>query len=380
MRARTIAVAALFLLVSIADGSPRILTYQGSLLGPGGSAVGNGAYDMRFSIYDVVSGGSPLWTETDTGVQVTGGLFSTTLGDGTAFSSLFFPWHYDLWLEVEIDVDRSGTFESDELFSPRQRLTAAPWAMDADRLNGRDSTAFLSSAMPLTLEASTGSTVLRFTNPCDISNVDDIGMNANAPGGGDMHNVDDIVFAPGGGGSIDLKNGVLFGANIVMANAYQFGTAPMFYRNYSFMEMVPIRDNWSDAILRHYEQGYAFVIEKTLEVDVHAGIAVHLPQGVTIMEMRAVVYDNDASGYIDVQLFRYAGSGSRDVMAAVTTTTPFQSTVVQNLTDSTISYATIENANYTYAICVGFKPDAVGPDKVRFYGVRLAFSVPRVTP
>lgn len=142
MRVKAMGVMLAFVLVSGAFGSPRILTYQGSLLRSGGGVVNDGTYDMRFSIYDVASGGSALWTETDTGVQVTGGLFSTVLGDGIAFWSTFFPWHYDLWLEVEIDVDGSAAFEADEVFSPRQRLTAAPWAMDSDRLNGRDASAF----------------------------------------------------------------------------------------------------------------------------------------------------------------------------------------------------------------------------------------------
>ena len=125
MRARTMAVALVFALVSAAHGSPRILSYQGSLLDSGGSAVPDGPYEMRFSIFTVESGGTALWTETDTAVQVTNGLFSTVLGDGMAFSSTFFPWHYDLWLEVEIDVDSNATFDADDLYSPRQRLTAA---------------------------------------------------------------------------------------------------------------------------------------------------------------------------------------------------------------------------------------------------------------
>ena len=146
MRARAIAVAVVFALASLAHGSPRILSYQGSLLEPGGEPVVDSTYDMRFSIYDVALGGTALWTETDAAVEVTDGLFSTILGDGTAFWSTFFPWHYDLWLEVAIDVDRNATFDADEVYSPRQRLTAAPWAMDSDRLNGRDASAFAEAA------------------------------------------------------------------------------------------------------------------------------------------------------------------------------------------------------------------------------------------
>jgi len=180
MRTRAVAVAVVFALVSLAHGSPRILTYQGNLVEPGGvNPVSDGTYDMRFSIYDVVSGGSALWTETDAAVQLTNGLFTTVLGDGTVFSSMFFPWHYDLWLEVEIDVDASGVFELDELFSPRQRLTAAPWAMDSDRLNGRDASAFAEASHSHSLDesyddggAGLGRTITADSGPVEIIGAD----------------------------------------------------------------------------------------------------------------------------------------------------------------------------------------------------------------
>ncbi|KPL05660.1 hypothetical protein AMJ85_11345, partial [candidate division BRC1 bacterium SM23_51] len=126
MRARRIGVAVVFLLPSLAYAGPDTITYQGSLLNSLGGPVTNGTYQMQFKIFDAASGGASRWQETDN-VQVTRGLFSTTLGDGTPFGGLFLTYS-DLWLEVTIDVDRSGTFEGDEVFSPRQNVTGVPWA------------------------------------------------------------------------------------------------------------------------------------------------------------------------------------------------------------------------------------------------------------
>jgi len=126
MRARLMGVAVVFVLASLAHAGPDTITYQGSLLNQLGGSVTNGTYQMQLKIFDAASGGTKRWEETDN-VQVTRGLFATTLGDGTPFDGLFLTYP-DLWLEVTVDVDRSGTFEGDEVFSPRQNLAGVPWA------------------------------------------------------------------------------------------------------------------------------------------------------------------------------------------------------------------------------------------------------------
>jgi len=126
MRVKAIGIAAVLVLASLAHGGPDTITYQGSLLNPLGGPVTNGTYQMQFKLYDAASGGTNRWQETDN-VEVTRGLFATTLGDSTPFGGLFLSYA-DLWLEVTIDTDRSGTFEGSEVFSPRQNLTGVPWA------------------------------------------------------------------------------------------------------------------------------------------------------------------------------------------------------------------------------------------------------------
>ena len=79
---------------------------------------------------------------------------------------------------------------------------------------------------------------------------------------------------------------------------------------------------------------------------------VHLPDGVVITELRVWFYDNSASD-LDVSLRRraYGSTGPATEMAVIFTSgTPGSS----NLTDSTISFATIDNNNYVYYIYIQF--------------------------
>jgi len=83
----------------------------------------------------LATAGTQRWEGTDTTVQVFTGLFSTTLGDGTAFGTLFATYP-NLWLEVAVDLNRNGTYGTDETYAPRQKMAGAAWAMDADTLDG----------------------------------------------------------------------------------------------------------------------------------------------------------------------------------------------------------------------------------------------------
>ncbi len=92
-----------------------VLNYQGRLLDPAtGNPKPNGSYLMSFSIYDLEALGSPLWTE-NRSVSVTGGLFSTLLGDvsPTPLPLAIFDGRA-LWLGVTVGADPEAT--------PRMRL------------------------------------------------------------------------------------------------------------------------------------------------------------------------------------------------------------------------------------------------------------------
>ena len=94
MKNVSLCVAVLFAAVMVAMASvsfagPDTITYQGCVLKPDGSTVANGAYVMRFGIFDAAEAGHALWTESNSSVQVSGGVFSVTLGAMNPFGSLF---------------------------------------------------------------------------------------------------------------------------------------------------------------------------------------------------------------------------------------------------------------------------------------------------
>jgi hypothetical protein len=103
---------------------PTTLNYQGYLREPDGSLT-TGTYDITASIYDVATGGSPLYTTTLTGVTVRDGLFDIVLGDDPALPSSVFA-NAPLYIGVKLNG-------GDELI-PRQRLHAVPWAFQASTL------------------------------------------------------------------------------------------------------------------------------------------------------------------------------------------------------------------------------------------------------
>jgi len=101
---------------------PNTISYQG-ILKDGSGAVINDVLDLTFRIYDVESGGSNLWEETHTSVNVNDGLFNLILGDVTG---LFLPFDVQYWLGTIID----GGAE----MSPRTKLTSVPYSLNSKSL------------------------------------------------------------------------------------------------------------------------------------------------------------------------------------------------------------------------------------------------------
>jgi hypothetical protein len=98
-------------------------TYQGRLMD--GNLDANGSYDLRFMLYDVESGGTPVGPSlTNENVMVTNGLFTTTIDFGTGVFG-----GAARWLEIGVRTGAStGNFA---LLNPRPPLTPAPYAMYA---------------------------------------------------------------------------------------------------------------------------------------------------------------------------------------------------------------------------------------------------------
>ncbi len=100
--------------------------YQGQLTDNSGAPL-SGSYDLNFAIYDVATGGTPLWNESHSAVSVVNGLFTVQLGSTVTLTSSLFDGG-SRYLGV--------TVGSDSELSPRTRLGAAPYASRAASVDG----------------------------------------------------------------------------------------------------------------------------------------------------------------------------------------------------------------------------------------------------
>ena len=130
---------ALLALFLHAQAQNTTLTYQGRLSDSGSPA--NGFYDLRFTLYAAGVGGAPIaGPSTNLTVAVTNGLFVVTLDFGASvFSGPI------RWLEIGARAGGSGTEFT--LLSPRQALTATPYATYAITAGATASNAVTTTAI-----------------------------------------------------------------------------------------------------------------------------------------------------------------------------------------------------------------------------------------
>ncbi len=103
-----------------------LISYQGRLTDDTGNPVVDGVYTLAFSLWDDSTAGNQQWTETQA-VDIMDGLFSVNLGkDGLLDASIFET--EPLFLQIQIDEG--------EIIEPRTRLTSAPSAVKAKKVDG----------------------------------------------------------------------------------------------------------------------------------------------------------------------------------------------------------------------------------------------------
>ena len=133
-----------FCLCAFAQGpSLGSFTYQGVLSDAGGPA--NGLFDFQFSLYPASTGTN---SQVDTtlfypAVSVSNGLFAVSLDFPMANSSFD---GNDRWFEIAVKPVLGTNFVT---LSPRQKITATPYAIAAGNLSGTISASQLSGAIPL---------------------------------------------------------------------------------------------------------------------------------------------------------------------------------------------------------------------------------------
>lgn len=124
-----------------AFGDSEGMSYQGMLADINGTVIQDGAYAMRFTIFNTLTGGPAggLWQESHAAVQTTRGAFAVEFGLATPFGTLFKDEPL-LWLEVEVDRNANG-YDSSDTYAPRVSLSAAPYVLSAEPYTDEDAVA-----------------------------------------------------------------------------------------------------------------------------------------------------------------------------------------------------------------------------------------------
>ena len=110
-------VCSLWSVAAAQPGIPPVISFQGVLTDSAGAAR-NGTESMMFALHADSTGGSPLWSETQS-VPVSDGLFDVYLGDVTAIPDSVFD-RIEVYLAVKIAPD--------DWMTPRRRLASTGWA------------------------------------------------------------------------------------------------------------------------------------------------------------------------------------------------------------------------------------------------------------
>jgi hypothetical protein len=164
MRKQLLWILTLWLAASPAllHGEGAAISYQGRLLDGGQAANGN--YDLRFSLTSTsTESGYVGPTLTNAPVQVENGVFTVVLDFGTAVFDGSSRW-------LEIGVRTNGSSDDYTVLTPRQPITAAPYALYALNTGTSTSGAGMGSAVYSSLSLmGTTNVVLYATNRCTVS-------------------------------------------------------------------------------------------------------------------------------------------------------------------------------------------------------------------
>ncbi|MGD2147408.1 MAG: hypothetical protein PVH41_12000 [Anaerolineae bacterium] len=165
--------------VRVAGVTAPLLHYQGRLTDPGtGDSVSDGLYTMTFRLYDLGSGGLPLWMESKD-VTVQGGVFSTALGDTAALNPALFNGQA-LWLGVKVGADAEAT--------PRQMILPVAYALSL--VPGAQISTTSSSATFSVSNAGSGD-ALQIDGATTLNG--DLSVSGSLSGGSHAHSGDDIT-------------------------------------------------------------------------------------------------------------------------------------------------------------------------------------------
>ena len=177
----------------------RTLSFQGRLTDQGLNPIITNT-PMTFRLYNVLTGGTPLWTSSGCTVEPDqDGIFAVGLGDlvecGPAIDPSVFSENPNIWLEVQVDT---------ETLAPRQPIRTVAYALNAETLQG----------YPLAPTGGAGAnTVLTMNNDSNVLFAEAVvlqtvaGSNADiklAADGTGLVNLDDLLYVSSSAGGVGI--------------------------------------------------------------------------------------------------------------------------------------------------------------------------------
>ncbi len=123
---------------------PGEVNYQGMLVRADNTPLANGNYQVQFRIYNQPTGGSLIWGPQSNTVALYNGQFNVKLGPVDAASRKLAEAFQEPARYFEIQVGTNPPI------SPRQQMLSAPFALNADLLNGTNWSAVFDNGNPAT--------------------------------------------------------------------------------------------------------------------------------------------------------------------------------------------------------------------------------------
>lgn len=398
---RWVVCAGLLLTCGVAQAAWNGINYQGRLLE--GGAPFSGATNFHFSVYTQLVGGAYAYDETDVGVTVVDGLYTTVIGDNpSGLGPLTLKQTLALTTPLYLQIAVGAT-----VLTPREQLNAVPYAMDADTLDGVDSYGFLSTSGGLAMNTTAGP-VLTVSQGGSTTNSHGIlaGTSSSGHGAAGVYGVA-AGFASGlpleaevgvrgesatgvGVAGLALQDVGVYG---VSSNAQ--GMLGISFNSYG-LHAASLRTNAiyaegsikADKLVYRYPRTNYYVVGCTEfqtrgleEFDNAAGMylldglgtiyaPIHLPHGATIIQFDARVYDSVTTTGQVVTLSREAAfGGSASDMAQVVSS---GSAGWQLLTDTSISDAVVDNSNYFY---YAWNYNRSWSSSNKWYAARIVYTV-----
>jgi hypothetical protein len=222
----------IFLAPNTSDAAtvPYLINFQGRIADNSGNILANGSYNMKFRLWNAVTGGTNEWEAdrvygtSDYRVSVVNGLFNIQLGDttkgDTALTAALFDTYTEgnLYLEVELPTPTTSTCATngcavwtEGAMTPRQPLASSPYAINADNLDGLNSTAFTQVATTNNFSA---------TNTFSAAAAAGVVLSGSPASGGSLLQVGSTLFSGNTSGTLIGANGTFSGdiLNLQVAN------------------------------------------------------------------------------------------------------------------------------------------------------------------